>query len=287
MTTTTIPPALYKYLAPERASRVLGELRIRFSQVSVLNDADEFQPPYKGVATRAEIEKNVRERFKLKHPEQYAEAYRKLPSGKADQLINEMVVEWADTVEANYEKSVQKVYDVLDRNFGILSLSETVTSKLMWSFYSDGGRGVAVEFDPSHPWFNAKTTDSDSFRHLRQVGYVEDRKPDYLLTTRDDDVLYTKTLEWDFEKEWRIIRNFNDAVDKVGADVYDKEVLLFDLPPSAIKSIVLGYKGTPQLEKDLRGMVTRNPNLSHVIFRQAVREANGHIEIKLALPIAL
>jgi hypothetical protein len=68
MSTTTIPPALYKYLVFCRASEILRDLRIRFSQVSVLNDADEFQPPYKGVATRAQIETIVRGRLKLKLP---------------------------------------------------------------------------------------------------------------------------------------------------------------------------------------------------------------------------
>ena len=227
MSITTIPLALYKYLAPDldRASQILGNLRIRFSQVSILNDVDEFQPPYKGVAPRAEIEKTVRERFPSQYPQQYAEAYAKLPKNRADQLIDEMVPLWADAVEANYEKSVREVYAKLDINFGLLSLSETVTSKLMWSFYSDGGRGFVVEFDSRHAWFNNKTANNDSFRHLRQVRYVVDHKPEYLLATKDDDLLYTKTFDWEFEKEWRIIRNFNEAKEKVGPDDYGKDVL--------------------------------------------------------------
>lgn len=75
----------------------------------------------------------------------------------------------------------------------------------MWAFYSDGGRGIVVEFDPSHAWFNDKTADNDSFRHLRKVLYVADREPTYFLSAKDDEVLYTKTLEWKFEEEWRMI----------------------------------------------------------------------------------
>lgn len=279
MTTTAIPPVLYKYVSPVRASQLPNELRIRFSQVSVLNDADEFQPPYKGIAPRAEIEKAVRERFPLMHPKEYAQVYRTLPQDKADKFIDEMVPQWADTVEANYERSVKEVYERLDRNFGLLSLTETLTSKLMWSFYSDGGRGVVVEFDPEHEWFNTKKADNDSFRHLRQVRYVEDREPNYLLSTGDDEQLYTKTGEWAFEKEWRIIRNFNDAKENVGIDIYGKDILLFEIPPSAIRSVILGYRTTPELEKELRQLVAANDTLKHVIFKRAVRAANGHIEI--------
>ena len=46
------PANLYKYLPPERAQSVLGKLLIRFSQVSVMNDIEEFKPPISGVAPR-------------------------------------------------------------------------------------------------------------------------------------------------------------------------------------------------------------------------------------------
>ena len=279
MKINTVPPSLYKYLPPRRAFDVLKNLRIRFSQVSVLNDADEFRPPYKGVASREEIEKTVRERFPLKYPNEYAEAYRRLPVDEADALINRMVPEWANKVEADYEKSIKRIYEELNRNLGILSLSETPTSRLMWSFYSDGGRGFLIEWNTNDVWFNAKTADNDSFRHLRPVQYVADRKPKYLLATSDDEMLYTKVSEWDFEKEWRIIRGFNDAVEKAKPDSYGTDVLLFDIPPSAIKSIVFGYRTTIELENEIREMVGAKLELSHVIFQRAVREANGHIEI--------
>ncbi len=53
-------PNLYKYLPPERASSVLGKLLIRFSQVSVMNDIEEFKPPINGIATEAEFEQKFR-----------------------------------------------------------------------------------------------------------------------------------------------------------------------------------------------------------------------------------
>jgi hypothetical protein len=194
-------------------------------------------------------------------------------------LINELESKWASTVEANYEKSVREIYARLDENYGVFSLSETVTSKLMWSFYCDGGRGIVVEFHPNHEWFNNKAANNDSFRHLRQVQYVADRKPEYLLATKDDDLLYTKTHEWQFEKEWRIIRNFNEVKENAGPDTYGKDVMLFEIPPSAIKAVVFGYRVAPQLEDDLRKIVTANADLKHVVFRRAVRSVDGRIEI--------
>jgi hypothetical protein len=62
------PPKLYKYMHPERASSVLGKLLIRFSQVSVMNDIEEFMPPINGIATEALFEQKFRERADALYP---------------------------------------------------------------------------------------------------------------------------------------------------------------------------------------------------------------------------
>lgn len=62
------PTNLYKYLPPERAASVLGRLLIRFSQVSVMNDIEEFKPPIDGIGTEAVFEKRFRERANALYP---------------------------------------------------------------------------------------------------------------------------------------------------------------------------------------------------------------------------
>jgi hypothetical protein len=119
----TPPLELYKYLSFDRARQVLGRLQIRFSQVSILNDVDEFQPPYRGMGTREVIEEKTKQRFEETHPADIQRLYSVLPKDKADELLAEMVSEWADTIEANFEKNVQDLYAKLDENFGLLSLS--------------------------------------------------------------------------------------------------------------------------------------------------------------------
>jgi|SRR6516162_4155475 len=63
-----VPASLYKYLPRERASDVLGKLLIRFSQVSVMNDKEEFKPPIKELAAQAEFEKKFIERANVLYP---------------------------------------------------------------------------------------------------------------------------------------------------------------------------------------------------------------------------
>lgn len=117
------PKNVYKYLSPDRTGNVLEKLLIRFSQASVLNDALEFKPPLKGMGTRSEVEKGVRERFQAKHPWIFAQLKLHNSPEKADQLFAEIVSAAADQIEtpANYERSVKEVYKKLDENFGVLS----------------------------------------------------------------------------------------------------------------------------------------------------------------------
>jgi hypothetical protein len=286
MSITTIPSALYKYVGYCRGAQILRHLRIRFSQASVLNDVDEFRPLYKGFASRAETEETVRELLLRQHPTEFANLYLKHPIDQADQLIDQMASIGAVHLEENaYEKIVKGMYAQWDRDCGLLSLSETLTSKLMWSFYCDGGRGVVIEFASSHAWFNGKTSDNDSFHHLRKVRYVDEREPMYLLdtktdaATKDEAVLYTKTREWKFEDEWRIIRGFNGGQKAPEQDSYRKDVFLLDIPPSAIQAVIFGYRTTSEDETALREIVRANVNLKHIVFRRAVRNVDGKIEI--------
>src|SRR6266404_1986229 len=191
----SVPAKLYKYMPPERASSVLGKLLIRFSQVSVMNDIEEFKPPISGVAAEAMFEEKFRERANVLNP------------GLMDRVEKEGP-EYMTTVhnktEGNLPQVLKRIYEMNDKNFGILSLSEESSSACMWELYADNGRGFLVEFDPAHSWFQQKTAEDDDLRHLRRITYAADRAPKYLLATTAQDYLYTKETKWEYEKEWRI-----------------------------------------------------------------------------------
>jgi hypothetical protein len=194
-------------------------------------------------------------------------------------MIDNVISKSALQAEAALPQNAKKIYDSLDKNFGVLSLSETPTDSLLWGYYGDGGYGFLIRFDPQHEWFWAQQNEQDDFRHLRQVAYVATRVPKYVVEIKGADALYSKGIEWEHEREWRIIRNFNDAAQKVGADQYGKEVLLFAIPPDCLRGIVIGYRAKPESVARLREIVARNPGLSHVQFECAAMKADGQIEI--------
>jgi hypothetical protein len=264
------PAHLYKYLPPERAPGVLGKLLIRFSQVSVMNDIEEFKPPINAIATETVFEQKFRERADVLYPGLMDRVEKQGPEYMA-KLRNEM--------EQNLPRTIRAVYEMNDKNFGILSLWEEATSAFMWERYASQGRGFLVEFDPSHSWFRQKIAEDDDLRQLRRVTYVADRTPTYLLATTAQDYLYTKETKWEYEKEWRIILNFNSAVCKSGQDGMGTDVLLFAIPPDCLVSVTVGYYAAREFVEEVRAALATNPFLPHVCLKAATRREDGSIEI--------
>lgn len=265
-----VPAKLYKYMPPERASSVLGKLLIRFSQVSVMNDIEEFKPPIKALATDTVFEQKFRKRADALYPglmdlvEKQGPAYMRKCHNQGEQNLSE---------------TIKKIYETNDKNFGILSLSELATSSCMWDRYANQGRGFLVEFDSYHSWFNQKISKDDDLRHLRPISYVADRTPAYLLAVTAQDYLYTKEMKWEYEKEWRIILNFNSAACKVGKDNTGTDVLLFAIPPDCLLSVTVGYNAGPEFVEEVRTALTANPSLAHVRLRAARRLEDCSMEI--------
>jgi hypothetical protein len=154
------------------------------------------------------------------------------------------------------------MYEMNDKNFGILSLSEESTSAFMWERYADQGRGFLVEFDPSHSWFRQKVAEDDDLRHLRRVTYVADRTPAYVLALTAQDYLYTKETKWAYEKEWRVILNFSGAARKVGKDNTGTDILLFAIPPDCVMSVTVGYHASTEFVEQVRAAMSLHPTRS-------------------------
>lgn len=283
-----IPQALYKYLSPSRTGS-LRDLLIRFTQASSLNDTLELRPPVEGVADRKRLEGIARDglastMWSQTSPENRRILEQRCP-GLVD-LVGEIFLQTytqktADQIEARHEQNPHAVFDVTDQNFGILSLTENPADIRMWGHYGDGGRGFLIEFDPNHAWFHGKKEERDSFRHIRRVNYVSECPVKHLLDVTELDFLYTKWDVWQDEREWRIIRCFNDAAIKAEkADPYGNEVLLFAIPPDAIRSVIVGFSASKELESGVRETLANNPNLAHVQMKRAIQSVQtGRITI--------
>lgn len=145
-------------------------------------------------------------------------------------------------------KSMQDTFAEMRSTMGIVCLSELDDSLLMWAHYANNHCGMCVEYELLE--FNKKLM----FTPVPII-YSEERVCFTSFNTstveRDASELFiksltTKSLDWSYEKEWRIIRD--DAACGSKWDTNKKGALLSVIRPS---SIILGYMVKPEFEKEV------------------------------------
>ncbi|MBK8000857.1 MAG: DUF2971 domain-containing protein [Verrucomicrobia bacterium] len=118
--------------------------------------------------------------------------------------------------------------------FGILCLSENHESLLMWAHYAKGHTGFVLEFDPDQEPF---------YRERGEVAYLPDR-PTWKRPSRDFDksIFFTKSPEWRYEKEHRVLRNFTELEQHPLHGTSGRNGYFAKLPESSIKAVYFGCR---------------------------------------------
>ncbi|HCE47141.1 MAG TPA: hypothetical protein DEQ84_00365 [Prevotellaceae bacterium] len=121
-----------------------------------------------------------------------------------------------------YVRDLQAKWWKAHKHLRISCFTKEATNILMWAYYADGQKGICIEFDPSKdPLF---------FENLREVKYRTKlatinkgcgEELDY------SEILITKAMQWQHEKEWRVIFK----------DLYSD---FFPISPQAITSVIFG-----------------------------------------------
>lgn len=132
---------------------------------------------------------------------------------------------------------------------GISCLSESEDSLLMWAHYANNHRGICVEyelieinkqlgFSPVPVIYSAERAD---FSSIAQDTVEKDITKVFITS------LTSKSLEWSYEKEWRIIRD--DVACGVDWNIEKKGALLDMIRPS---SVILGCMAKPEFQKNVQ-----------------------------------
>lgn len=209
-----MPKKLCKYRSfGVRALRSITEAEVHYAKPRTFNDPLDCDPTFDVDVSRATLEKLL-----------YRMLLRRFDKAEAVQKVNYlryMSTEYGDyetnnEVETYFVRMLARdIKAELDNEFaerGVLSLSATWSSALMWSHYADEHRGICVEYD---------TTDQEH-SNLGPVNYRAPRAvkaSDLVRWKARDDLaakervvqtyFYAKSSEWKYEKEWRDVRDDN------------------------------------------------------------------------------
>lgn len=234
---------LYKYLEPSRLD-VLKRKKIRFTQPGDFNDPFEFRPRIRSAASEEETRNYIKENFEElvdKEPDKYGALTDSLPKDMLRQMLIAEKARLPELFKLLEPQMLGNVSVFLDRfiseNVGVLCLSEVRDSILMWGHYTENHHGFVVGFDADHSFFSARTSEQDEFGFLRRVNYQQ-RQPNVVLSDTSSLVWFqTKSEQWSYEKEWRVMRVLSDAECRMDAAPFP--ICLVEFPPDAVLEIIV------------------------------------------------
>jgi Protein of unknown function (DUF2971) len=256
---------LYKYLQPARVD-VLERKMIRFTPPGDFNDPFEFRPCIESAASDEAVRGYVEANFDT-IMETELRKYGALLSGY-EHMVKElalrnkpMVLNLFRQLEPGFLNKLGPSFNsIFNQNVGIMCLSEIPDSILMWGHYTDCHRGFVIGYDSDHPFFSKRRGPDDEFGFLRQVVYQRQRPQITLSDTSSPAWFNTKSDQWTYEKEWRMLRILSEA------DCRDKKtgfsICLFGFPEDSVLEIIIGLRATPSLIQELKSLSRAFPRAS-------------------------
>jgi len=147
-------------------------------------------------------------------------------------------------------------------SLGVLNLSATATSLVMWGSYAQNHSGLVLSFNQAHPFFHKHQ--SQPLPPLRPViyGSPNDALPgDYAL-------VFNKPEEWAHEEEWRLVRPLDEA-DKVH-EQGSAPLHLFKFPASALEAIIFGCRMSPESQAKLAGLLQNDMRYKRIKLQRCL-----------------
>lgn len=241
---------LYKYLPYNRID-VLSRLKIRFTQPVVWNDPFESRPHIEYDFTQEDMRKVMEIEFeRAQMPEPERESVRnRFENGGFDK---------------HWPEILNMIIELMASTSPALSLTEKYDNLLMWAHYASNHEGFVVGFNTSHPFFKRE---GKGIHTLNKVVYTTIRPNVGISELTLADSHLTKSIDWQYEEEWRLFVEMDKASEIIKAEYYP--VCLFDLPPDAIKEVIVGFRADDNFKDSILSILTSNPSLRHVILKQA------------------
>ena len=261
---------LYKYLQPVRVN-VLEQKMIRFTQPGDFNDPFEFRPYIQSAASDEAVRNHVEANFDKLVDAELAKYGAMLQPGLARALKENLnkadVLEFFRQLEPQVLSRLAPSIDaVLNQHVGIMCLSEVPDSILMWGHYTDDHRGFVVGFDSDHAFFSKRKSQQDEFGFLRQVNYQHERPRVVLSDTSSPVWFNTKSDQWAYEKEWRMLRVLSECDNRKEGTPFP--ICLFGFPEDAVLEIIIGLRSTSSLLQRLESLAAGFPRAALLQARE-------------------
>jgi len=207
---------LYRYTTAKRAICVLKSMRIYFPQPASFNDPFDCAIDFDKEITAADL---IQSSFLT-----YQARGHSWPAIK--EILDQWIQDDGTVTKTKQQEMLGVAQEFVDKNaeMGVLSLSETPLSPLMWAHYADMHQGVCLGFarSPANTLGDDDITSPVSYSDIYpRVRFSEILKRDGSIHKK---IFFTKAREWAYEREWRLLADKGGELKKVPGEV--SEVIL-------------------------------------------------------------
>jgi len=250
---------LFKYLASERTD-VIENLKIRFSPFKSLND------PYEALfSIDVTDEVNVA----------VANVWNQLPvqdktiENQKSYEQNLAAIKKSVELNLNSEVASDNLLNTLGEDFGILSLSRSYTSLLMWAHYASDNTGYVIGFDEIN-LFSDQYNLEGKFVHPYKVIYSDNRQfvkfkePNWI-----NKLLCQKPVEWAYEQEERFFLSGMNLAKSEYVDNFGAKIVLYDFNPTSVLNIFIGCKANSDTREKIINAVKKH-SLNCVVYEAII-----------------
>jgi len=272
---------LFKYTT-HFGLNVLRDLQLKVTPPNELNDPFEFTPYVGGRVTEDHIhdliasipprdvyDEMIKSGEKLPPFEQFEEFAKRTPRGNLKSVI--------PIFQQSYESVIAAQSDLVSKRMGLICFSEQENDILLWSHYTDGHKGMLLEFNSSHQYFKLNSRFSKVKYTDTRVAY-DPLWPDggSELDRYAEEVLCTKNSVWAYENEWRSLF----PLDWCHKKIIPSGVLHFtDIPPDLVSRVVLGFRCPDELQKQVLE-VKKQRGLTFSVFRAFLHPNEFRVEYR-------
>lgn len=242
-------PTVYKYCRPERID-IFETGMLMLSRPSIFNDPFELKPHYQTL-----------EQFLLPIPENASE--------QALAQIAEMQKRLDEKVLP--PSAIDSVLENSTSTIVLLSLSEVRDSLLMWAHYAAAHTGFVIGFESPEKILAVESP----HRHIAKVTYAAERPSKITFEEiTNDELLLTKSKEWEYEQEWRILDSLFSANGEASREV--PNCWPFRFLPESVKEVIVGCRADPAFVEKLEAVLDGDDKYEHVDQLRAFRHRKDY-----------
>lgn len=167
-------------------------------------------------------------------------------------------------------KLYKELLDMIHRGHRMCCFSETWDQLLMWGHYAEFSKGCVLVFDREN--FQKMLKENVPSKPVLEQVIYSSKMPDYHPIDFFDfpsvrRLLITKSLDWAYEKEWRMVV----PAKEVSADSEGMERGFLAFEPSFLKEVVLGVRADVPSDSEERPFLDE--------LRDLLKERYGHVSV--------